>query len=217
MRGAGMDVDAGLGVGPFGHHPRNQRHAEHVQGMGQAIDGDGFEAGIAEDHLVERFDRRVAVAGGLRRRAPASRRSSGICSRNRIALAWPSASKSWSGLQSCEKPASCRRARRDLRRELVVQPVDQVADVIRDVARVQSFAAAVAGIDDLLEVLDGFGNHFVVGQRAVAEVADRADLAVGLHDAAGQLGQLLFEANVGSHSVCSRRCGRADFGPLASG
>ena len=39
----------------------------------------------------------------------------------------------------------------------------------------------------------------VVGQRAVAQVADRADLGVGVDDPLGQVGQLFFEANVGGH------------------
>ncbi len=40
----------------------------------------------------------------------------------------------------------------DLLGERVVQPVDQVADVVGDVAQVQAVAAAIAGIEDLLQV-----------------------------------------------------------------
>ena len=60
-----MDVDAGATVGPLGHHPRDQGHAQHVKLMGQAVDGDRLQAGIAEDHFVERFAGRVAGIGGL--------------------------------------------------------------------------------------------------------------------------------------------------------
>ena len=57
--GARMDVDARAAMGPFGHHSRNQRHAELVQRMGQPIYGHGFQAGIAKDHLVEGLARRT--------------------------------------------------------------------------------------------------------------------------------------------------------------
>ena len=65
MRGAGMDVDAGLGVGVLGHHPRDQRHAEQQQLVGEAIDRDRLEAGVAEDDLVMALRGRVALEGGL--------------------------------------------------------------------------------------------------------------------------------------------------------
>ena len=54
-----------LRVGPFGHHPRDERHLELVQDVGQAIDGDRLQARIAEDHFVEVLDGRIAVVGGL--------------------------------------------------------------------------------------------------------------------------------------------------------
>ncbi len=87
----------------------------------------------------------------------------------------------------------------DLGRELVVQRIDQFADVIEHVAHVQTLAAAKAGIDDFLEIFAAGDDHVVVRQRAVAQVVDRADLAVGLDDPLGQLGQLLFESQVGGH------------------
>ena len=64
-RGAGMDVDAGLAVCVFGHHPRDQRHAQAKEHVGQAIDGDGAQARVAEDDLVETLGGGVAVEGGL--------------------------------------------------------------------------------------------------------------------------------------------------------
>ena len=53
-----------------------------------------------------------------------------------------------------------------------MQPVDQVAHVVGDVAHVQAVAAAVARVEDLLEVLGGRDDRFVVGQRAVPQVVD---------------------------------------------
>ena len=193
-----------LAVGPFGHHPRNERHAQLVQRVGQAVDGDGLQAGIAEDHLVQRLAGRVAVVGGLDVEGQDRGAARAISSRKRIALAWPRASKSWSTRAAIVRVARVVPQRPgDLRGQLVVQAVDQVADVVGDVAQVQALAAAIAGVEDLLQVLGGRDDDFVVGQRAVAQVADRADLGVGLHDALGQLGQLFFEAQVGSHGCRS--------------
>ena len=87
----------------------------------------------------------------------------------------------------------------DLRGEPIVQPVDQVADVEADVAAVQAFAPAIAGVEDLLELVGGGDDFVVVRQRAVAEVVDLADLVVGVDDSLGELGKLVFEAKVGGH------------------
>ncbi len=91
----------------------------------------------------------------------------------------------------------------NLLRQPVVQPIDQVAHVIRDVAQVQALAAAIPGVDDLLEVFDRFDHHLVVGQRAMPQMIDLVHLGIGLHDAVGQLGKLFFQSNVGRHGNCS--------------
>ena len=88
----------------------------------------------------------------------------------------------------------------DLHGQRVVQPVDQVADVVGDVAQVQAVAAAIAGIEDFLEVLGGGDDRVVVRQRAVAQVVDAADLGVGVDDPLGQHRQAFFESNVGGHA-----------------
>ena len=61
----GMDVDAGLPLGVFGHHPGDQRDAQAVQLVGHAIDGDRRHAGVAEDDLDQALGGRVAVVGRL--------------------------------------------------------------------------------------------------------------------------------------------------------
>ena len=87
----------------------------------------------------------------------------------------------------------------DLHGQRVVQPVDQIADVIGDVAQVQAVAAAIAGIEDFLEVLGGGDDRLVVGQRAIAQVADPPHFGIGVDDPLGQHRQVLFESNVGGH------------------
>ena len=68
----------------------------------------------------------------------------------------------------------------DLLGQLVVQPVDQVAHVVGHVAQVQTVAAPIAGIEDVLQALGDLDDGLVVRQRAVAEVADAGQLGVRL-------------------------------------
>ena len=87
----------------------------------------------------------------------------------------------------------------DLHRQRVVQPVDQVADVIGHVAQVQAVAAAVARVEHFLEVLGRRHDRFVVRQGTMAQVADLARFGVGIHQPLGQQRQALFEFDVGCH------------------
>jgi hypothetical protein len=83
--------------------------------------------------------------------------------------------------------------------EAIVQSVDQLTDVVADIAAVETFTAAIAGEDDFLELL-GSGDDFIVaGERAMTEVVDRANLFVGANDAIGQFGELIFESKVAGH------------------
>ena len=200
---AGVDVDAGAAVGPLGHHAGNERDVELVELVGQAIDGDRFQAGVAEDHFVERLAGRVAVVGGLDvggQIGPAARE----CVRG-TASSWPgrglrkSCGESQSSALADRTPASWRRRAADLRGEPIVQPVDQLADVEADVAAVEALAPAIAGIEDFGELGGGGDDLVVIGKRAVAEVVDLADVVVGTDDPLGELGQLVFETEVGRH------------------
>ncbi len=87
----------------------------------------------------------------------------------------------------------------DLHGQLIVQRIDQIAHVVQHIAHVQPFAAAEAGIENLLQIFAAGDDHVVVRQRAMAQVIDRADLAVGLHDLLGQLGQLFAKTDIGGH------------------
>ena len=87
-----------------------------------------------------------------------------------------------------------------------MQPVDQIADVVRDVGLVQSLPAAVAGVDDLLEVFTHRDDHVVFREWAMIEVIDGAHIVIGLHNAVGNLRQLFFQTNVGRHGSSLRGC-----------
>ena len=127
--GRPVDVDAGLAVCVFRHHPWDERHAEVMQHVCQAIDGHGAQAGVAEDDLVEAFRRRIAVERGLDilRERPAqtgdlfqktNRDSVGFCQRVGAILA---------GFAVIAKSA------RDLLGQAIMQRIDQAADVFGDI------------------------------------------------------------------------------------
>ena len=63
--GAGVDVDAGPSVAVLRHDPGDKGNAEGVELVGQALDGDGLKARIAEDHFLLGEAGGVAVVGGL--------------------------------------------------------------------------------------------------------------------------------------------------------
>ncbi len=87
----------------------------------------------------------------------------------------------------------------DLHGELVVKSIDEVTDVVRDVAEMQVLTPPIAGIENFLEVFAGGHDRLVVWQRAVTEIVDRRYIPVGLDDPAGKVGKLLLEANVSGH------------------
>ena len=69
----------------------------------------------------------------------------------------------------------------------------------------QTIAAAIPGIENLLQILGRGNERFVVRQRTMPQVVDGAHLGVRSHQALGQLGQLLFKSKVGRHRQDSRR------------
>jgi len=93
---------------------------------------------------------------------------------------------------------------RDLQDELVVQAVDQVADVILDVADVQVLPPPDARIEDVEEVLHDLDDGLAARQRAVAEVAGAAALEIGGDDRLGDFGESFFESNVRGHRLLPR-------------
>ncbi len=91
----------------------------------------------------------------------------------------------------------------DLRRQFVVQAIDEVTDVVGDVADMQTFSPPVAGIEDFLEVIQDRDNRVILRQRTMAQVVDDTDFGIGLDDTISQARQLFFQAEVGSHDVAS--------------
>ncbi len=92
----------------------------------------------------------------------------------------------------------------NLRGELVVQPVNQITDVIRHVADMQRLAPPITGIQNFFHILDARNDHLIIRQRQMTQVAAGTAFFVAGHDAAGEVGELLFQAEVGSHGGCSK-------------
>ena len=218
-RRAGVDVDAGPRMGPLGHHPGNERHFEAVEKVRQPVDRDRLEPGIAKDYLVERPHGRVAVVGRLDIRGENAAQIGDLPEKlHRLRL--PEGveigsvdtflddirdGRQLGAVDGCLGPGrhAVAQGPADLRRQLVVETVDEVADMVGDVAEVEVLAPPVARVEDLLEVLTGSDDRLVLRQRAVPEVLDRGDVLIRLHDPPGELRELFLDAKVGSHGTRS--------------
>ena len=173
IRAPGVDVDAGARVGVLRHHARDQRDAQQQQLVGDAVDRDRFQAGIAEDDLVIALRRRVAFEGGLHvviEQIADVRQLAEQLDRLLLGHAFQVDGRAV-GLSLVvlvpQGPA-------DLDGQLVVEPVDQIADVVFHIAHVQVLPPPVAGIEDIEQIAEDLGNRLPVGQRLVAEVASCA-------------------------------------------
>ena len=62
---AGMQVDAGAAVRPFGHHAGQKSDAQFVENVGHAEDGDRLDARIGEDDFLLVRRGGIALVGGL--------------------------------------------------------------------------------------------------------------------------------------------------------
>ena len=80
-----------------------------------------------------------------------------------------------------------------------VEAVDQVADMVGDVAGMQFLPPLVSGIDHLHQVVGDPDHGVIVRQRRVAEVIDRADLAVRRDDLFGHVEQPVLAGSFRSH------------------
>lgn len=87
-----------------------------------------------------------------------------------------------------------------LQDELVVQAVDDVADVILDVPQVQVLAPPDAGIEDVEKITQDLNHRLAAGQWFVAQVAGAAALGVGGNDGLGNVRQRFLEADIRGHA-----------------
>jgi hypothetical protein len=201
--GAGVDIDPRLAVDPFGQHPRDQGNTQFVHDVRDAVDRDRFQSRIAEDHFIQTAARGVAVEGRLHVQGQDLPQVGKLLQhRNGDPLALGLEINVFDRVGPLPGCLVAQRAGK-LRGQLVVQAVDQVADVIGNVSQVQPLAPPIAGIHDLLEVFGRFDHHLVIGQRKMAQVVDGTRFRIGAHQPVGQVRKLLFQAEVGGHDNCS--------------
>ena len=124
--------------------------------VGQTIHGDRVESGIAEDDFVQTLAGRVTVVGRLHiggqqlaqsryslEKRDGDRLSFGL----EIVLSWNTIILLFPNSRFVLQRAP------DLRGQFVVQAVDQIAGVVSHVADVEPFSAAIAGINNFLEII----------------------------------------------------------------
>ena len=164
---------------------RDQRHPELTKLVRHAIDGDRRDAGVAKDDLVRALGGWVAVEGGLHilgKSVPQRGECLQEANHDRLGL----------GIQigfAVARAAVVAERAGDLLSEPGVQAVDQVADMIGDVAKMQVLATSVAGVKDLPQVGQDVHDFAVAGQRRMAQVVDCAAFLIGLDDLLGDRGE----------------------------
>lgn len=72
--------------------------------------------------------------------------------------------------------------------------------MIRNIARMQTFASAKSRVENILDILEDLNDDFVFREGAMPEVIDAVASLVGSDDCVGQAWQLLFESRIAGHS-----------------
>ena len=75
----------------------------------------------------------------------------------------------------------------DLRRQLIVQRIDQTANVVFNIARVQSDFPLIARVQDILQVGQNFHDSFVAWQRTMPKMVHAIVRRVRCNNLLGQL------------------------------
>ncbi len=214
-RCTGVDVDARLLMGPLGHHSRNEGDVEFDEFVSDPVNRDGFETGIAEHDFVGRLAGRVARKGGFdvrrERRAKfddAFEQFDGHRLPLRFEIDFVDAI-----IVLLLDAMFVTQGTADLHGELIVQRVDQSADVVSNVAGVKVGVPPVSGVEDVLEVEQDSDHGLVARQGTVAEMIDRIVRGVRRDDFFGQFGQRFLQSEIGSH----RRLTSMNNGSMKSG
>ncbi len=203
--GAGVNVGAGLGVGPLGHDAGHQAHADCVQLVGEAVDGDGEQARVGENDLVEVGGGRVAVEGGLHVFDEGAAQGGQLLQElgREGAGARAAGRRRGLGLEAAAELVFVAEAEADLAGELVAQRREQHAGVVADVLIGQVLAAEVAGVHELQEQPDDLDDLVARGQKAAVDVVPPRVCAVALDQGLDQLGQ--FVGGAGAVRGCHGR------------
>ncbi len=203
----GVDIDAGLFVGPFAHHAWNEGNLESVQFVGDPVDGDCFEAWKAEHDFIAIGHAGIAGVGGVHvlcQGRPEFRNAFQHGDGQGVAFVFVIDGFLAVLHADAINAIGVEQGPSDLRGESIVEGIDQVADVVGHIACVQAFATAKAWVKDVLQILENLDHHFVLGERAVPQMVDSIRGMVRIDNCVGQSRQLFFETGVVGHSEVSR-------------
>jgi hypothetical protein len=163
--------------------------------MGDAIDCDRFQTRVAEDDFMITLRGRVALEGGLHvlfEHQPQIGKALEQLDRLLLADGFEIGLRLLLAILVAQGAG-------DLLGEFVVQAVDQVADVVLDVAQVQVLPTPITGIKNIHQVGDDFDDGVATGQRFMAEMAGAAALGIGGDNRFGDFRQGFLQANIRGH------------------
>lgn len=187
--GAWVDVDAGSGVSPLGHHSRDEGDLEAVELMGHALDGDGFEEGVGEDHFVGARCGGIAVEGGFHIGGEKFADVGQVFEEAEGDLLDLALSGGGAGIEA------------DAFLEFLAEPVgdgeEAVSGEASEVLGVDGFLVVESWEEELEEIFADGGEGSFGGEVGAVDVVDSACGAVGLEDLVPDLVEFEFHAEGG--------------------
>ena len=195
----GMDVDARALVGVLAHEAGQEDGPFLQQPMGETMDGEGEEARIAEDDLVEALRRRIAVEGGLHvlGQKPAQL-GQGVDEARRDPLRELAAVPAVLALP----PAAVAEAAVELAAEILVDVVQLRAHVEANAVPIRIGRAEVTGKEHLEEILDEPDGLRPGRPELVAEMLEPSlPRGVGLEERLGGPGDAVLVSETMEHGV----------------
>jgi len=164
---AGMQIDAGAAVRPFGHHPGEKGNIRFVENMGHAKDSDRLDAGISKHDLL------------LARRG-------GIALKGSLDVGLDQATDIGQFPEKFERDALRVRARdgmhlqalRDLSRQPLLQAAELQCRLMRQVLHRNLVLGNKAGENDVEQILGQRGHGIFRGQARAIEMLNPAAMGV---------------------------------------
>ncbi len=204
--GTGVNIDSGVGMRPLRHHTRDVGDVGFVEFVGETVDGDCFQAGIAEDDFVGPFGCRVTIESSLdvgREKFADGRESFEELQRDLdgalFVIVFLSLDAGFAPLFHIEVT----KGSADLHGHPFRERIDQIADMVLNVSQVEILTFLIAWIEEFFEIIDDLHHLIDTWKWAVAEVVDGSHVLVTLDDHVRNFGETVFEehfdGNGGGH------------------
>jgi len=178
--GAGMDVNTGLVMGVLGHDARDEGDVKAIEDMSETLDGDGEEAGIADDGFFVGVAGGVAFEGGFDvGREDAAEVGEAFDDPAGAAMGVIGAVVFGAGGGAF---ASIAQAAFDLECEALVEFGDAVAGDVAEVGAGKALIAEVAREDEGEELAGDSDDFFAAGQIEAINVVDATEVVITLDE-----------------------------------